>query len=142
MLSSINCKKTNAFSEKKTMRKFILIFWGTISLILGIIGILVPGLPTTPFLLLTAALYLKGSERLYNRLINNPYLGGYIKNYYEQKGMTLIQKISSISVMWIMILLSCFAFIELRSIQLVIGFIGVTGTVVMTFFVPTAKKDQ
>ncbi|MFW6020315.1 MAG: YbaN family protein [Bacteroidales bacterium] len=124
------------------MRKFILIFWGTISLILGIIGILVPGLPTTPFLLLTAALYLKGSERLYNRLINNRYLGGYIKNYYEQKGMTLIQKISSISVMWIMILLSCYAFIELKSIQLVIGFLGITGTVVMTFFVPTAKKDH
>ena len=122
------------------MRKFILIFWGTISLILGIIGIVVPGLPTTPFLLLTAALYLKGSERLYNRLINNRYLGGYIKNYYEQKGMTLIQKISSISVMWFMIFLSCYAFIELKSIQFVVVFLGITGTIVMGLVVPTANK--
>ena len=124
------------------MRKFILILLGTIFLLLGIIGILVPGLPTTPFLLLTAALYFKSSQKLYNRLINNPYIGDYIKKYYAQKGMTLVQKISSISVMWFMIFLSYFYFIESACINLIVAFLGITGTVVMGFIVPTVKKHE
>ncbi|MBW6479367.1 MAG: YbaN family protein, partial [Bacteroidales bacterium] len=61
-----------------TLKKILFAFLGTLSLILGVIGIFVPGLPTTPFLLLTAGLYMKSSERLYKLLISNKYLGPYI----------------------------------------------------------------
>jgi len=80
------------------------IVFGSISLALGIIGIFVPLLPTTPFLLLTAALYFKGSPRLYNWLINHKYLGTYIRNFRENKAIPLRAKIISVSLVWITIL--------------------------------------
>ena len=61
--------------------KTLYIVIGTISLALGILGIFLPLLPTTPFLLLTAALYFKGSFRLYNWLLNHRYFGPYIMLY-------------------------------------------------------------
>ena len=64
--------------------KVLLIILGTIFLGLGILGIFIPGLPTTPFLLLTAALYLRSSQRLYQKLISNKILGKYIQNYTEK----------------------------------------------------------
>ncbi|MCD7924460.1 DUF454 family protein [Bacteroidaceae bacterium] len=74
---------------------------GTISLILGIIGIFLPLLPTTPFLLLTAAMYFRSSPRLYNWLIQQKYLGTYILNFRENKAIPLHAKIVSVSLIWI-----------------------------------------
>ena len=62
-----------------------------------------PVLPTTPFLLLAAACYIRSSERFYNWLINNKWLGNYIKNYLEGKGVPLKVKVLSISLLWITI---------------------------------------
>jgi uncharacterized membrane protein YbaN (DUF454 family) len=81
---------------------------GSISLALGVAGIFIPLLPTTPFLLLTATLYLKGSFRLYNRLINHKYLGVYIRNFRENKAIPLRVKIVSVSLVWITILYCIF----------------------------------
>jgi uncharacterized membrane protein YbaN (DUF454 family) len=80
--------------------KAILIILGSVSLVLGIIGIFVPLLPTTPFLLLSAAAYCKSSERLYNRLLNHKYLGPYIRNFRENKAIPLRAKILSIMLLW------------------------------------------
>jgi len=123
-----------------TFIKFTLIFFGTLSLCLGLIGIFIPGLPTTPFLLLTAAFYLKGSERLYSIVISNRYFGYYIRKYKNNRGMVLIDKIFAISLMWAMIALSCTIFINNSLIQLIIVGVGVIGTVVMGFIIPTIKK--
>lgn len=74
---------------------------GTISLVLGIIGIFVPLLPTTPFLLLSAAFYFRGSPRLYRWLIQQKQLGPYIKNFREYRAIPLRAKIISLSLIWI-----------------------------------------
>ena len=102
--------------------KVFLIIAGTVCLFLGIIGIFVPLLPTTPFLLLSAAAYFRGSERLYNWLINHKYLGVYIRNFREHKAIPLRAKIFSVTLLcltigyciiflnltvWIRILLGC-----------------------------------
>lgn len=87
---------------------WIYVTLGSISLGLGILGIFLPLLPTTPFLLLTAALYLRGSERLYDWLLSNKYLGSYIRNYQENKAIPLRAKIFSIALLWITILFSVF----------------------------------
>ncbi|MEG1684603.1 MAG: YbaN family protein [Bacteroides sp.] len=84
------------------MKTFYIIL-GTLSLVLGIIGIFVPLLPTTPFLLLTAALYFKGSPRLYNWLLYQKHLGPYIRNYRENKAIPLKVKIVSITLVWLTI---------------------------------------
>ena len=74
---------------------------GTISLVLGIIGIFVPLLPTTPFLLLSAAFYFRGSPRLYRWLIQQKQLGPHIKNFREYRAIPLRAKIISLSLIWI-----------------------------------------
>lgn len=119
-----------------------MIIGGLFSLILGVIGILVPGLPTTPFLLLTAALFLRSSDWLYNWLIDNKHLGKYVLNYQRRNGMTRQQKVYSISLMWIMIVISAGLLIKSTPIRLIIVAAGVVGTVVMGFVVPNASDND
>lgn len=83
--------------------KAILITIGTLSIVLGIIGIVVPLLPTTPLILLGAACYIKSSNKLYQILIKNKWLGGYIRDFREKKGITRKNKILSLIFMWISI---------------------------------------
>lgn len=80
--------------------KTVCIILGTVSLALGIIGIFLPLLPTTPFLLLTAALYFRGSPRLYQWLLNHKCLGPYIRSFRENKAIPLRAKIISLLLMW------------------------------------------
>jgi len=122
------------------MVKTLYIFLGTLSLILGVIGIFVPGLPTTPFLLLTAALYIRSSEKLYRKLVSNRVLGPYIQNYRKNKGMTRKQKVFAIVLMWLMISVSVVFFIASPSIRYLLAGVGLIGTVVMGFVVPDAKR--
>lgn len=88
--------------------KYILVFMGTLSLVLGIVGIVLPVLPTTPFLLLAAALYLRGSKRLYDRLLSHPYLGEYIRNFRECKAIPLRVKVLSVGMVWLTLLYCAF----------------------------------
>ncbi len=81
----------------------ILIGIGTASLVVGIVGIFLPLLPTTPFLLLAAACYLRSSRRFYNWLIGNRFFGAYVRNYLERKGTTLRVKAASLALLWITI---------------------------------------
>ena len=86
--------------ELKKMKNYILIILGSISLTLGVAGIFLPVLPTTPFLLLAASLYLKGSKTLYDRLMSNEHLGTYIRNFQENKAIPLRVKITSVTMIW------------------------------------------
>jgi len=73
---------------------------GTIFLVVGIVGILVPVLPTTPFLLLAASFYARGSRKFHNWLVNNRILGAYLKHYVKGKGMSLRAKLFTILLLW------------------------------------------
>lgn len=83
--------------------KYILIVAGFASLGLGILGIFLPLLPTTPFLLLSAALFGRSSERLYNQLLTHKILGGYIRDFLNERAVPLRIKVLSISALWITI---------------------------------------
>ena len=85
------------------IKKVILIVLGTISLILGIIGIFLPLLPTTPLLLLAAACYIRSSKKLYSFLINNKYLGTYIKDYQEKGAIPKKTKVIALCFLWLSI---------------------------------------
>lgn len=111
---------------KNNIIKGILIISGTFFLAIGIIGIFIPLLPTTPFLLLAAACYIRGSKKLYNKLIENKWVGEYIKNYQEGYGIPLKVKIYTISLLLITILFSVFFIIQnfwIKIILLLIAFI-------------------
>lgn len=79
--------------------KILLIVVGTFLVGLGILGIFLPLLPTTPFLLLAAACYARGSTKFYNWLLGNKWFGSYIKNWREGKGIPLKTKILAISLL-------------------------------------------
>lgn len=85
------------------MKKALLIISGFVSLGLGILGIVLPLLPTTPFLLLAAACFLKSSDRLYNWILNHRLFGKYLKNYYQHRAIPLKIKIIAISMIWLSI---------------------------------------
>ena len=86
--------------------KIGLIIAGTIFTVLGFIGIFVPLLPTTPFLLLAAACYARSSKKIYAWLLNNKLCGKYIKGYIERKGLPFNIKLFSIVFLWTAIVLS------------------------------------
>lgn len=83
---------------------------GLISLGLGIVGAFLPVLPTTPFLLLAAALFLRGNKRLYEWLMNHPKLGAYISSFMEHKSIPMRMKIVSITALWVS-LICCAVFV-------------------------------
>ena len=83
--------------------KYFLIFIGSLSLALGVAGIFFPLLPTTPFLLLSAAVWVKASPRLYAWLIDHPYLGEYIRNFREHRAIPLRVKVVSVALVWLTI---------------------------------------
>jgi len=120
-------------SKKKNKKlnqllRAILITSGTIFLGLGLVGIFIPILPTTPFLLLAAACYARSSQRFYNWLMNNRWFGSYIKNYRDGRGIPLKFKILTISLLWLTIITSIYFVINnfLIEIILIIIAIGVT----------------
>jgi uncharacterized protein len=91
---------------RTTAKRRLLIGAGTLATGLGIIGVFIPILPTTPFLLLAAACYMRSSERFYQWLINNRIFGAYVRNYIEGRGMPVRIKILIILLLWLTIGLS------------------------------------
>ncbi|AYV96248.1 DUF454 domain-containing protein [Fusobacterium necrophorum subsp. funduliforme] len=81
------------------VKRNILLGIAWISLILGGIGIFLPLLPTTPFILLSAFCFQKSSERFHQWILNSPIFGKYIRDYQEQKGITLKNKIVAVTFM-------------------------------------------
>jgi uncharacterized membrane protein YbaN (DUF454 family) len=71
--------------SKITLQKLIYIIVGSISLLLGTIGIIIPGLPTTPFMILSSILFLKSSDKLYFWLTNHKTFGKYVTDFKEAK---------------------------------------------------------
>ncbi|MCF8337833.1 MAG: YbaN family protein [Bacteroidales bacterium] len=124
------------------MLKFLFIVLGTFLLAIGVLGIFIPGLPTTVFLLMTAFLYARSSERLYSKLLSNKYVGPYITHFRKYKGMTFKSKIYSISMMWTMIFLSTYFFIPDKLTSWIVIGLGVVGTVVMGFVLRTVTMDE
>lgn len=125
--------------KKNKIARILYIVGGTLSLVLAILGIVVPGLPVTPLALLSAYLYAKSSERLYNCLLNNKLMGPKIKSYQKNKGVTRKGKIGIIIFMISMVLFSSFVVIQNHVIRLVILLLGVIGLIVVWFFVPTGQ---
>ena len=90
--------------------RVILTVLGFLSLGLATLGVFLPVLPTTPFLLLSAALFLKGNRRWYEWLMNHPKFGTYITNFTVHKAIPQRVKVVSVSMVWIT-LLNCAIFV-------------------------------
>ncbi|MBN1692085.1 MAG: YbaN family protein [Dehalococcoidales bacterium] len=110
------------------MQKRLLATAGTACVGVGIAGIFIPILPTTPFLLLAAYCYMRSSNRLYRWLLNNRFFGSYVKNYVEGRGMPLHLKIITIALLWITIGLTTAFGVENIAIRIVLIIIAAAVT--------------
>lgn len=124
------------------MLKYVYIGLGSVSLGLGILGFVTPGLPVTPFILLTGFLYAKGSPRLYKKLEDHKVLGPYLKRMHG--GVSLKMKLFSIAFMWCMIAFTIFVVfrnnIKMHYVMFGLGLIGTICQIV--FLKKQTKRSQ
>ncbi len=102
------------------MKKIILITIGSISLGLGMLGVILPLLPTTPFLLLSLACFTRSSDRLYNFILNNKYLAPYVEDYMMGRGIPLKAKKRAIGLIWITIGFSAIFIIDKNILRIML----------------------
>ena len=125
-------------------RRMALLAAGGISVGLGVVGMFLPVLPTTPFLLLAATCFAHSSRRFHDRLLGNRWLGEYIRAYREDRGMALRQKVLTLLLLWLSIGLSLLA-VEHWSLRLLLVGValGVTCHLArLKTYVPPASPDE
>ena len=111
------------------------------SVAIGIIGIFVPILPTTPFLLLAAACYIRSSERFYRWLLNNRIFGVYISNYIEGKGMALRVKLFTIFLLWVSISIAIWIGTQNLVIRILLALVA-TGVTLHIIYIKTINNHH
>jgi len=93
------------------------------------VGIFVPILPTTPFLLLATSFYARGSAKFYNWLLNNRILGAYIRHYIDGKGMPLKVKLFTIVLLWTTISFTMAFAVDGLVVRIILGLMAIGVTV-------------
>lgn len=114
---------------------------GTLSVGLGVLGIFLPLLPTTVFLLLGAACYARSSERFYLKLLNNPVLGGYIRNHREGRGLRRRDKAVTLTLLWLGIGATMIWSVEAAWLRLLLAGIA-TGVTVHVVKIPAWRPAE
>ena len=126
--------------NKQSILRYLYILIGGIAVLLGIIGVVVPGLPTTPFVLLASWCFYKSSPRLQAWLLQS-FLGKYIRDYKEKGGLTTRKRLYIIALMATMVSISIIFFIPNTTVDILVGVAGLIGCIVVGFVVPKAKNN-
>lgn len=115
-----------------SIKKCVYIIVGSLSLILGIVGVFIPVLPTTPFLLLASFFYLRSSERMYNWLMNHKIFGAYIYSYLTYKAIQKKTKVGTMIFLWSTLIVSMIlvSSLHIRIFLLAVG-VAVTAHLLM-----------
>jgi hypothetical protein len=122
--------------------KILFVVLGLISLVVGILGVFLPLLPATPFLLFSAWSFAKSSDKLYNWLMNHKVLGTIIRDYRDEKSLTIRIKISAILLLWVSMLYSIFYVVnEKLWLQLILATIA-TGVTIHLLTLKTKKATN
>jgi uncharacterized membrane protein YbaN (DUF454 family) len=122
--------------------KIILNVIGCLAVVLGVLGIFLPLLPTTPFLLLASACFARGSTRMHNWLQTNRVFGKYLRDYEHGKGIPLRGKIWILIFMWSSMGYSMWRLHDRLALQLMVAAIGTGVTIYLTRFVPTMRIEK
>lgn len=118
----------------KTVYKVV----GLLSLGVGAVGVVLPLLPTTPFLLLAAFCFARSSERLHAYLYEHSVFGGYLQRY-ESGALTVSDKLRTLALLWIG--LGCSAFFTGKlTVAIVLGVIGIAVTIHLLLMAPKKKR--
>ncbi|MDK9711523.1 YbaN family protein [Acidaminobacter sp.] len=122
------------------LKKHLLILAGSLALILGIIGVVLPVLPTTPFLLLASYCYMRSSKRLYDWLMNHKILGPYLYDYITYRGVRRKARTAALSMLWLTLSISMIL-VDHFHIRLLLVFIGVAVSIHL-FTLKTIESEQ
>jgi uncharacterized membrane protein YbaN (DUF454 family) len=136
--------KTNSgtlVEKRSSLYRYGLLSLGFILVGIGILGIFLPLLPTTIFLILASACFVKSSPRAHQWLKNNKWLGGYLKNYREKSGLSIKSKLFTIIMLWVSILFSAFVFTEEFYIRLLLLLIAVGVTIHLIFIKTSTERS-
>lgn len=127
------------------MRKTIYLALGSLFVALGLVGIFIPILPTTPFLLLSCFFFARSSDRALQWLLNNRWLGAYIRNYREGRGIALRDKIITLTLLWLTILASVVFGIQNNWLRVLVILIAAGVTIHLTrtkTYTPNASTSR
>jgi hypothetical protein len=127
--SELTMEKVNKSKTKSDFVRAALLVLGTLFLATGAVGIFLPLLPATPFLLLAAACYARSSKRFYHWLLYNRLFGSYIRNYREGKGIALRVKVITLALLWGTIIYSAFFVVNALYWQIILLIIAVGVTI-------------
>ena len=127
--------------KKSLLPKWMFITLGSMSLGVGVLGIFLPLLPTTVFMLIAAACYARSSDRLYNWLLNHKVFGPYIKNWREHRAITRRTKIVILVVLWGTLAFSAFVAVKLLLVQILLLLVGI-GVTLFILKVKTMSTDM
>ena len=125
-------------AEYPAFYRYLYLISGFLLVVIGVIGIFLPILPTTIFLILASACFVKSSPRANEWLRNHKILGAYIKNYQDKTGLTFKAKVFNIAFLWIMISSSAYFFTEELYIKLLLLAIAI-GVTIHLLMVKTKK---
>ena len=131
-------------NSKLSLKKIIFIFFGVVSFSLGTVGIVIPGLPTTPFMILSSILFLNSSDKLYTWLTTHKKFGKYVLDFKKGKGITFKTKLYAQSMMLLTMSLSLIPispmFIENLILRITLGMSAVFSFWLVGFKIPTNKS--
>ncbi len=127
MKNEKNCKISK-------IKKIILIFAGTLSLGIAALGVILPLLPTTPFLLITSLCYIRSSERLYCKITKSRFFKKYMQNIIVNKTLPLKLKIGLVLFVWVLMLLLFFFVFDNIYLKILAIFLAVAKTVFMFYY--------
>jgi uncharacterized membrane protein YbaN (DUF454 family) len=111
-------------------KKALLVAAGSLCIVLAVLGVFLPLLPTTPFLLLASACYVRSSERLHGWLMGNRLLGGYIRNFRERRGIPLRGRVVTVVLLWLPLLYSVYR-LDLLWLEVLLVLMGLTWSVLI-----------
>ena len=123
------------------MNKILFLTAGHLFFGLGITGVLFPVLPTTPFLLLSAACFMKSSEKLYSRLMNHAVFGPHLQAYFTHKAISRKAKIISITALWAGISITVIFFINPTWLRMLLAGVA-SGVTVFLAKLKTLTEDM
>lgn len=122
---------------RKILTNHLLVIFGWLFIVLGVIGVMLPVLPTTPFLIVALALFSKSSPRFHQMLLNNVWFGPILKQWEENK--TLSRKIKYKASILIIITFSISALIIDKKIQIQLFLLGMA--IVLLLFIWRIKEE-
>ena len=136
----IHLRKSTFSSAKSFFVKSFLLLLGFIFVGLGFIGIIIPGMPTTVFMILAAACFAKSSPKFEQWILDLPGIGRLVQDHRDGLGMPQKSKAIAITMMVLAVTLSIIFAITSTLIQILVGGVGIIGVWYVGVRVPTKEK--